>query len=151
MATFTVWKLLAQLHGGRGQEGRGTCDVQRGGHSFPPSCQEDFPVLQPLPSAQGHGESMSLDMLSSLHLWGQAITECQRSLRAFADGPNLHKLMGREVVIVTWDLLLSQAGWWLSPSAAGGPRGTPAFRGQVIYCEGLKPRTSCVHGSPSGV
>lgn len=56
--------LAQQQRGGQG----GDCNYQRGGHSFPPSPQEDFPVLLPLPSAQGHRQS-SLDALPAPYLW----------------------------------------------------------------------------------
>lgn len=54
MATCPAWRLLARLHG----EQEGNWNSQRRGHSFSPSPQEDFPVLLPLSSAQGHVQSV---------------------------------------------------------------------------------------------
>lgn len=81
--TMPGWRLLA-----RQGMGWGCCNCHRGSHSFPPSPQEDFPVLLPLPSAQGHMQS-SLDTPPSLYLWQPVIEECQRSLRAFGESPSV--------------------------------------------------------------
>ena len=83
--TFLVWRLLAQLR----EEGReGASSIQRGGHSLPPSPQEDVPVLQPLLWAQRvcsqpAAGSMSRPCVVASHKAGQ------RCLGALGDDPNL--------------------------------------------------------------
>lgn len=97
--TLLVWRLLAQLR----EEGReGASTIQRGGHSLPPSPQEDIPVLQPLPWAQHvcsqpAAGSVSRPFVVASHKAGQ------RCLGALEDDPNLCKLM--EAVAATQDPL----------------------------------------------
>lgn len=98
--TFLVWRLLAQLH----EEGReGTSNIQRGGHGLPPSPQEDFPVLQPLPWAQRVQSASSRHHVSPPFVV-MSHNAGQRSLGALGDDPNLCKLM--EAVAAAQDPLL---------------------------------------------